>query len=667
MAYIKKDDELAPTAVDVAQRGSGAPSESGSGSAVIGGASPTPTQPTSSGSFVNLQRYIEANAPQAQRLASTLGGEIGNQAEQARNAIKTSGEEFGKQVQAGTLQYQPEVGNLIKSQLPSTSGAELTPEQKGLISTQAAGQYAGPNTVEETGLMTPAQQAVGKVTQTQELAKTAGGQQELLRTLPGATPYARGGLTLEQLLLQNVEPAKQTFEAAVQATTPITAEQRAAQAAMKQQVEAAKTASAGVGTQVKGELAGAVTGFQSEINKRVEDRRAAETARRTEALAALHGQGLTPVTTGTQAVQQAAPAPVVSNLEGVSSGLLGRMISVISKPAVQQAATQAAVTGTRPSQRVLDYLGITADRWDTLQALSRSSEKYGVKVNLSDYLKTTPVEAGITPETVASKEEAARYQALAGLAGGNGQYFMTPEGVKAQGKLSEFDPAQVTQAYDAAIASGKSREQAQAASDAILKSQEQAAKSMADAQAQAQKQTNGVLAGAAVGSYFGPIGTVVGGFIGGVLCYGLGTKILMKDYSYKEVQDLKLGDETYLGGMVTACGQSYADDLYNYKGCSVTGSHAVFEEQNGKYVWTRVNTSIHGERDGNTITAIVYPIMTENHLLVTNTHISADVAESDNYNNFNDVQLLEQLNENTKRNDLLVTEVARLFTNRGDN
>lgn len=133
--------------------------------------------------------------------------------------------------------------------------------------------------------------------------------------------------------------------------------------------------------------------------------------------------------------------------------------------------------------------------------------------------------------------------------------------------------------------------------------------------------------GTAIGNAILPgVGGFVGGFIGGLFCFSADAPILMADGTQKAVQDIKIGDEVLHGGLVIAAGQAMADDIYEYKNTRISSFHAVFE--NGK--WVRAEDSEDGvkaEIEG--AYEVVYPIATENHILVTPWFISRALIELD--------------------------------------
>jgi hypothetical protein len=66
--------------------------------------------------------------------------------------------------------------------------------------------------------------------------------------------------------------------------------------------------------------------------------------------------------------------------------------------------------------------------------------------------------------------------------------------------------------------------------------------------------------------------------------------ITMADGTQKPVEQVDIKDEVAVGGFVFATGKFLIDNLYDYKGIKVSGTHMVKED--GK--WTRVEDSEHG-------------------------------------------------------------------------
>ena len=77
---------------------------------------------------------------------------------------------------------------------------------------------------------------------------------------------------------------------------------------------------------------------------------------------------------------------------------------------------------------------------------------------------------------------------------------------------------------------------------------------------------------------------------GGGGCFIAGTMITMADGSLKPVEQVDIKDQVAVGGFVFATGKFLIDNLYNYKGIKVSGTHMVKEDGQ----WTRVEDSKHG-------------------------------------------------------------------------
>ena len=100
---------------------------------------------------------------------------------------------------------------------------------------------------------------------------------------------------------------------------------------------------------------------------------------------------------------------------------------------------------------------------------------------------------------------------------------------------------------------------------------------------------------------------------GGGGCFIAGTMITMTDGTFKAVELVDIGDEVAVGGKVFATGKFLIDNLYEYKGIQVSGTHMVKEDG----VWTRVENSKHGVSLGND-DAIVYVFGSENRRIIIN-------------------------------------------------
>ena len=157
-------------------------------------------------------------------------------------------------------------------------------------------------------------------------------------------------------------------------------------------------------------------------------------------------------------------------------------------------------------------------------------------------------------------------------------------------------------------------------------------------------------------SVMAPVSNAVSSFF----CYATGTPIKMKDGSYKNVEKIKVGDILFLGGEVSAAGTSMSKDVYEYKGTKIDGGHAVFEDNE----FIRVRDSQYAKKLKNTDDVRLHPIVSENHLMVTKSHISADLLEVDGETGKTEEERLVELNNQQGKLKKLKQLNAVLFNER---
>jgi len=160
------------------------------------------------------------------------------------------------------------------------------------------------------------------------------------------------------------------------------------------------------------------------------------------------------------------------------------------------------------------------------------------------------------------------------------------------------------------------------------------------------------LAGAAglgpVGGYSGitgpnsSVGSSGSGNPGGV-CFAHGTLFRMIDNTYKEIQDIVVGDVMFEGGKVyaTIVGEGLTQDWFDYNGVHVTGSHPVLDNDG---IWKRVKHTSATEIQPYDKT---YTLLNLNHIMVSKGNIYfTDYDEVEWVNDIeNDAYVIDKLNE----------------------
>jgi len=126
-----------------------------------------------------------------------------------------------------------------------------------------------------------------------------------------------------------------------------------------------------------------------------------------------------------------------------------------------------------------------------------------------------------------------------------------------------------------------------------------------------------------------------------MFCFLAGTPIIMADGTIKPVEEIDLLDDCYGGGVVNAKGVTLAEDIYDYEGVGVTGSHAVYEDG----VWIRVKDSQKGKYTPPAEAQKVYIINNMRHQLRVNDIIFADYGEVTDSDDMTSQERLDYLNE----------------------
>lgn len=191
----------------------------------------TPARRRRSGMFTNLQSYLQANRPQAQRIPERFGKETERTATKALTDLEKQREKTLGEVREGsTTQEQYDLGKQatkkFTSFLPSNTGA-VNQGTTGLAGPQTFGLedseteaiqrlrqgYTGPSqqTIQRENRF---QNALGLAEKAEDIARrteSAEGRQGLLREFYGRPGYTGGEQFLDQLLIGTDQPSRQAL------------------------------------------------------------------------------------------------------------------------------------------------------------------------------------------------------------------------------------------------------------------------------------------------------------------------------------------------------------------------------------------------------------------------------------------------------------------------
>ena len=242
----------------------------------------------SSGTYTNIQKYVEKNRPQAQAMAGAVSQDVGKQAESIRKSVESQKaqqeqtlQSNQQAIQGATDWAQSQISNIMNQPATSTEQAAqpYTPSQKDISRFQnlMQGEVQGLQDVQDLNVREQQSQASAL----QNLAQTAGteqGRRNLLeQTFQKQGDYSRGMSGLDQLITSGDQAAREQLIQGTQGQTQNLQDQiRGALQAYNEQAGLQKQQIAGLG----GEIAGMGESAVGSVDQTMEEALASELASR---------------------------------------------------------------------------------------------------------------------------------------------------------------------------------------------------------------------------------------------------------------------------------------------------------------------------------------------------------------------------------------------------
>lgn len=186
-----------------------------------GSAGVTPANQTSSGSFTNLNQYVEANKDQAQGLGGKIEQNVQQTASKGLGGLSSSQQEYKQAQQAASVNpedYSSEKVNqtvekafLNPSQV-AQSDIEKFNEARAKAQAFQSGTDAAPKTLQELNSYQKSLQDLQSAQEKANLTGSESGRETLLRDTYKRPDYTKGQSAFDQLLTQNVPENRSRFE-----------------------------------------------------------------------------------------------------------------------------------------------------------------------------------------------------------------------------------------------------------------------------------------------------------------------------------------------------------------------------------------------------------------------------------------------------------------------
>lgn len=196
--------------------GGGAGGVVSSGTNASSSASPAAGKPSSSGSWVNLNSYLDANKDQGAQVGQTIAGSVNDLGNKAQTSVDTLGTNFNAAVQNNTVaQDQAAVNNAITGAQNLKAGQSLDDNTANAFNAQKNATYGGPTDVTGFDGYTDAQKNINTASTAVGQTGSEAGRNVLLQNQykdASVNGYNQGENNLDQLLLENSPGAQAALQ-----------------------------------------------------------------------------------------------------------------------------------------------------------------------------------------------------------------------------------------------------------------------------------------------------------------------------------------------------------------------------------------------------------------------------------------------------------------------
>lgn len=166
-----------------------------------------------SGSYTNLNQYLDANKENAAQLGSGIATHISNQGNEARTGIQNTEADFQQLADKGTLQgldrAADESKNIIQQARTGTKDNQINQTQASRFGEIANAEYKGPQDLTGSSLYENTSKQYQKALDTRTNAGNEQGRFSLLKDAYARPTYSQGQQNLDNLLLTGNTQARE--------------------------------------------------------------------------------------------------------------------------------------------------------------------------------------------------------------------------------------------------------------------------------------------------------------------------------------------------------------------------------------------------------------------------------------------------------------------------
>lgn len=177
-------------------------------------AAPKPVK--NSGSWTNLNAYLDANKGNAEQMGATIAGKISDQGSKTQGLIDNSKTDFTAKADAGTISNlsnaQKDAEDIIKAARFNAENAQISDEQINRFKEVSNAAYKGPADLSFSDYYNDAQTNLNKSNEYKSNAQNDEGRFNLLEEFFYRPTYSQGQKAFDNLLIQGNEAAKNNIQ-----------------------------------------------------------------------------------------------------------------------------------------------------------------------------------------------------------------------------------------------------------------------------------------------------------------------------------------------------------------------------------------------------------------------------------------------------------------------
>lgn len=179
---------------------------------------PTPKPVANSGSWTNLNAYLDANKDNAANLGNTISQNITTQGNQVRSGIQSASDDFNSQVDKGLISNlsnaKQDASDIVKQAREANQANQINDSNVDRFKEISNASYKGPNSLDASQYYQDTQSNLNKANEYKSNANSDVGRFSLLQEMFDRPSYTQGQKNLDNLLLSGNQDAKNSIQGA---------------------------------------------------------------------------------------------------------------------------------------------------------------------------------------------------------------------------------------------------------------------------------------------------------------------------------------------------------------------------------------------------------------------------------------------------------------------